>query len=271
MKRAICLFAVLFLFTTTQSLKAQNLLEDGFESGNRSSPIGGAWRISPDTTTVSPENPRTGLYSLRFQFDSNPTGDAMAEQRADLLQTNELWGRMYLYIPTNYYHRNVSPSNNKFWAVYASPYTSPGFQMNLSLSAGLGGNSNLQVHRYDNGKEMSVLSPYSNFITSADRGKWIEVMIRVKVPTNNTSNDGIIQVWKNGTSVANYKQLDMYGSNGRNYIDQMYLLGWSNSGFDATTIMYIDDVVISNTPIDITSITPVLIGIKAPNNLRITN
>lgn len=251
MKNIVCLLFLLFLCWPVQSAKAELFLEDGFESGDRSSPDGlGSWRITDGAVTVSSERPRTGTYSLRMEFIGNPTGDAMAEQRANVPQTNEFWGRVFLYIPVNYFHRSVSPSNNKFWAVYAQPYTSPGFQMNLSLEAGTGGSSNLSIHRYHNGKEVSVLSPYQNFISLSDRGKWIEVVLRVKVPNNLTSNDGIIQVWKNGVKVADYVELNIFGSSGRNYIDGTYLLGWSNSGFAENTVMYIDDVLIGSEKIN---------------------
>ncbi len=267
MKKVICFFAVLFLCITTQTINAQTLLQDGFESGDRSASTGGGYwgDYTPSTTTISTEMAHSGSHSLRFQFNGNSdqTADAWAEQRAVLPQINEFWGRMYVYIPTNYSHRNVSPNNNKFWAIYANPYTSPGFQINLSLSAASGGNSNLDIHRYHNGSEKPAMTVFNNFIATVDRGKWMEVMVRVKVPTSSTANDGIVQVWKNGVQVVSYTNLDMYGSAGRNYINEMYLLGWSNSGFDQTTVMYIDDVVISNS-----SLTPVS-TFAPPGNLKI--
>ena len=263
MKSIICSLAILFLCITAQTINAQTILQDGFESGNWS---GASWTVTtPSTATVTTERAHTGTHSARFQFNGNTdtTADSWAELRARLIQTNEFWGRMYVYVPSNYYHRNVSPNNNKFWAIYANPYTTPGFQMNLSLSAGSGGNSNLQIHRYNNGSEKPAMTVYNNFIAATDRGQWMEVMTRVKVPTSSTANDGIVQVWKNGTKIVDYTNLDMYGGTGKNYINEMYLLGWSNSGFDVTTVLFIDDVVISNSSLTTTpTLTP-------PTNLKV--
>ena len=36
--------------------------------------------------------------------------------------------------------------------------------------------------------------------------------------------------------------LDLFNSAGMNYLNQGYLLGWANSGFDKDTHIFIDDV-----------------------------
>lgn len=256
--RSIILVTMLFFITSIPAI-SETYLSDGFESGDLSSPTtngSSSWGATNNHATdyvgVSTDMAHTGTRSLKFTFagNANESDDAWAEQRLYSLPASaEIWARMWIYIPTNYYHRNVDPNNNKFWAIYASPYETPGFQINLSTVATTGGFSRLVLHTYHNGVEQSQLFPYLGFITSADFGKWMEVIVRVKVPANSTSADGVIQVWKNGTQIANYTSLNIYGSNGRNYINQMYLLGWSNSGFTDTTDFYIDDVLVSGSEI----------------------
>lgn len=248
-------FYLLFMLIFNIQCWAATILQDGFESGDLSSPVGtGSWGASNagtnDSVSVSSLEPHVGMYSLRFLFYGDYPSDAWAEQRADFgSQYSEIWGRLYVYIPENYLHAATSPNNNKFWAVYASPYTSPGFQINLSTARISDTQSALVLHIYDDGIEQTPLSPDNDFINSGDFGTWLEIIVHVKVPANTSSSDGIIEVWKNGAKVADYDNLDIYGSAGRNYIDEMYLLGWSNSGFVDTTIFYIDDVLISDTQI----------------------
>ena len=278
MKPIIIVLSVLILCLSSKNVNAANFLTDGFESGNLTSPVvsgssgwGGTSAGSGDNVSVSNERAHSGSNSLRFSFGGNAstTDDAWAEQRADVTQTNEFWGRMYVYIPSNYYHRSVSPNNNKFWAIYAKPYETPGFQVNLSTYAWTSGGSGLALHTINNGAEQTAIDAYPNFITSSDFGTWMEIIVRVKVSTGPSSADGIIQVWKNGTRIANYTSLNIYGNNGRNYINQIYLLGWSNSGFNQTTTMYVDDVTLGSDVITAASATP--IAAPAPAGLNVTN
>lgn len=251
MKR-IFVFLTILLFCSVAG--ASDLLTDSFESGGLSNPggSGGSWGATQydegnDYVEVSSDTAHTGSYSLKFFFEGGGSSDdAWAEQRINLPQKSEVWGRLYILIPSNYAHRNVSPSNNKFWAIYADPYNNPGFQINLSTDY-YGGYSELDLHTYDDGGENSVLVPETGFITSDDLGNWLEIIVHVKVPTNTSSNDGVIEVWKDGVQLADYDSLDIFGSSSRNYIDEMYLLGWANSGFAQNTTFYIDDITISDT------------------------
>ncbi len=86
-------------------------------------------------------------------------------------------------------------------------------------------------------------------LTQAERGTWHHFVAHVRVPASATSNDGVIQLWKDGALIADYQTFDMYGGDGENYMDEAYLLGWANSGFAETTVFYIDNVVIADTPI----------------------
>ncbi|MFY3773156.1 heparin lyase I family protein [Marinobacter salsuginis] len=242
-------FSVLLLSSTIAYAEPQ--FHDTFETGDLSHSENGVYYGGSTGASVSAVNKLNGSYSLRFLFRAKPLGeDSFAEQRMIYPQTNELWLKFDLYIPSNYYHRNDSPSNNKFLAIYKKDYRYPGFQVNWSLTANGQGGSNIALHRYRNGGEQRILDPEigRNFLTSSDRGKWINIIARVKAPSSATASDGIMQMWKNGDLVTNETSLDNYGGTNENYMDELYLLGWSNSGFTEETIFYLDNLSIDNEP-----------------------
>lgn len=81
-----------------------------------------------------------------------------------------------------------------------------------------------------------------------DNGKWIEIIIHLKV--SGPSNDnGIIHIWKNGEEFWHVTDLPNYSKLGFNYFQYGYLLGYSNSGYTEETTFYIDDVVLSESEI----------------------
>lgn len=243
------IFSVLILSSTIANAEPQ--FHDTFETGDLSHSANGVSYGGSTSASVSAAAKLNGSYSLSFLFKAKPLGeDSFAEQRMSYPQTDELWVKFDLYIPPNYYHRTDSPSNNKFLAVYKKDYRYPGFQVNWSLTANGQGGSNIALHRYRSGGEQRILNPEigRNFLTSGDRGKWINIIARVKAPSSATAADGIMQMWKNGDLVTNEASLDNYGGENENYMDELYLLGWSNSGFTEDTIFYLDNLSIDNEP-----------------------
>ena len=230
---------------------AANLFQDGFETGNLSHSENNIHWGDSANTSVSSTIKATGAYSLAFPFNGGSLGsDAWAEQRIELNQPyTELWVKYDLYIPSNYNHRVDSPSNNKFFALYRNPYTTPGFQVNLSTEPNGTGGSDLEIHYYKSGSEQSPLSVTSNIITSSDYGKWMNLIMHFKAPTGSSSNDGVVELWENGTLSFSRKDMASWGGSGQNYFDAAYILGWSNSGFSQTTTLYVDNVVLSTTPL----------------------
>ena len=267
------IYGVLTLLSLSSQLaSAEALFTDGFESNDLSHSEGGVSYGASESASVSDALPRTGNYSLRFRYSAAASGqDSFSEQRVGYSNTSELWIKYDLFIPANYNHRNdTGPDNNKFLAIYRNPYRTPGFQVNWSLSPNGSGGSNINLHRYRNGEEQSTISPAggigNDFITSADHGNWIQIIARVKVPSSSSANDGIMQMWKgtwNGsawshTQVTNETTLDCYGGDNENYMSELYLLGWSNSGYTEETIFYIDNVEINDAPFYIPKSPPVV-------------
>ncbi|WP_444997408.1 heparin lyase I family protein [Aliikangiella sp. IMCC44359] len=247
----LSLCSIIFFSTIVWS---DNLFYDGFESGDLSHTENGVSYAGSTYTSVSMEKPQSGSYSLRFSFVGRADGeDAFAEQRMKYSQTGELWIQYDLYIPDNYSHRTQNgAANNKFLAVYKSDYRYPGFNINWSLSPNGNGGSNLSLHRFRNGSEQPSISPSGglgeNFLSAADRGNWVSIIARIKAPSNESAYDGVMQMWKNGNLVCDETELNNYGGTDENYMDELYLLGWSNSGYDEDTVFYIDNIKINNKP-----------------------
>jgi hypothetical protein len=230
---------------------ATYIFQDGFETGNLSHTENGMSWFGSVATAVSTAQKLTGNYSLAFNYAGVAAGqDSWAEQRIDLgAQHTELWIQYDLFIPSNYDHRNESPGNNKFIAIYRDPYQTPGFQVNLSTEPNGSGGSHMYIHYYRNGTELSPIFAKSDFITSADEGQWMNLIMRFKVPTSSSSNDGVIEVWKNGTPSFSVTNMSSFGGSGQNYMDEAYILGWSSAGFSQTTVFYVDNFIISATPL----------------------
>jgi hypothetical protein len=251
-----CLGATCVAASLLAALPASSavLFQDSFESNARSLTSNGiSWGDSTDNVRVSSARALTGNYALEFPFAGVPMGsDSFEEQRINFGKAyNEIWVKYDLYVPSNYYHRSDGASNNKFFAIFNNDYR-PGYQVNFSLAPISGGGSKVEVHYYRNGTEQGVTGGATVF-SAADLGKWHRIVMHFKVPTSLTSSDGVQELWKNGQQIYSTKTQASNGTSGLNYIDEAYILGWANSGFNERTVMYVDDVVVSDTPIPLTN------------------
>ena len=250
--------------------------EDGFESGDlKSNHDGFRWAGGQggaggdEMPIVTGALARPGAKSLRFRFVGGPTSDdAWSEQRFRLgRKLSEVYISFSLYIPgpgdahlgtASYRHRDdpAGPINNKVFRLWDVDYNRSDVQFGFSTRLMPGGLSRLTrewLVRGSDGRlqENSTGNAYPEWITDQDRGHWIQVQIRGRLSRGPNADDGLIQVWKNGRLVVDQQGMhfwsDWAGAN--NYFLNGYLLGWANSGFDETTHLYVDDVVISATPI----------------------
>lgn len=230
---------------------AATIFADNFDSGAvaPAAANGAAWQAPTSTVAVTSANPLSGCCSLAFTYAGSALGgQGMAQATLYFPQRQAYWFQYQLFIPSNYYHRvNSGASNNKFLAAYAVPY-GVGYQVNLSNDPNGSGGSNLTLHYFNDEHEQTPIPLYNNFISTGDLGKWMAVTVQVAAPTGEGTNDGIVKVWKNGTQIANITNLGAYGGS-NNYINEVYYLGWANAGFTNTTVMYIDNVVVADTPL----------------------
>lgn len=259
------------LACVTPVASAEVIFSDGFESGDLSHQENGVhWGGNRDTA-VSTTRAMEGSYALEFTFEGGPDGDdAFSEQRFGLgTGHDELWVAYDLYVPQNYHHRTQSSSaNNKgFLYLWSGDYgnpSGPGMGPNFWPDQSGNGESSATLFAWGSGSSEIGRSGrhYNRFsrnvIRSEDRGTWIKVVARYKYASS-SNDDGVAQIWiRDGSgsmeNVLNIRDGAWYVP-GQPGFDQGYLLGWANSGFDETTRFYIDNFVVSTTPL-ISSVRP---------------
>lgn len=273
--------ALLTLIFVSNTVNAGEIYSTGFESGNRQNSNGFTWG-SGKRTDVSSEKSKTGNYSLKFRFpavgsEGNKYSDA--EQRFKLGgHYPELWIKYDLYIPQNYYHRNSggpTTYNNKFlmlWAGSYQPDNREGPLIGAHYWPRSDGSSNVNAFASAtvngkivfNGKHWNCSAcgsgdgADSNGITKDDLGHWMTIVLHVKYASK-SNNDGVYELWKTNWRGETNKLFNIHdgpwyatmpnSTQAARGFDQGYLLGWANSGFVNETVLYIDNITFSTTPL----------------------
>ena len=237
------------------------MFTDSFETGDRSHTSDGfIWSSNSANATISTEHAHTGRYSLKCSYAGKPSGlDGSCEQRFKLGGPHtELWVRWYLRIPDNYTHRADSPSNNKLLVTWSKDYKDMGNRQSIyywAASDGTGSSTMTYLPTLGShlGRGPTIVS------VPADRGKWFEYTMHWQLASGSGTKDGVLQLWLgkgdaerqlifDDHKVSNWGP-DFGNDPAYNFLDQGYLMGWANSGYEADTAFYIDDVTFSSTPI----------------------
>lgn len=253
---------------------ADVFFKDGFETGGFSHSENGVSWNSPEKVTVVSDRASEGSRAAKFHFigSSDLAADAWAELRFALPSNrSEIWIKYDMYIPSNYYHREASgASNNKglimLWGGdYGSMTTQSAISFWPSFSSARPGQSMMCADVKTNGGESTHYCQQSNLpdkgVTAAtetiainpntDGGKWHTFIIHYKLSDVNTSN-GVLQLWKDGTKIWDTNNVSNHAaSTGNNYFNNGYILGWSNSGFNVDTDIYLDNVFFADTAADL--------------------
>lgn len=154
-------------------------------------------------------------------------------------------------------------ANNKLLAIWCNGYSGAGTSPTVvweMLPDNLGG-STLYYHYAVDGGGTGQSGPASTsgevpFIDIADRGKWINFIVHLKMATTPTGTDGVIEGWKRVDGAGSYTKLwtqtDAFigarvgGGNFR----AGYVHGWANSGFKDLTQIYDSRVTLASATID---------------------
>ena len=188
---------------------APPLFADGFESGDLSHTENGV-EWCCNSVRVSDERARSGRYSLRFAFGPDAPGeDSWAEQRVAL-------GRPMTEV----------------WVSYAL-YVPPNY-----------------AHRSDSPSNNKFFALYHgpDFMSGSAPG-WKQITMHIAAESGPEGRDGVIQLWRDGESIIDIRDARNWGGAGTNFFDEAYILGWANSGFTENTVLFVDDVRISETPL----------------------
>lgn len=159
---------------------------------------------------------------------------------------SELWLEYDIHYPSNYVHRNQSSgsTNNKAIRIWGDSYTR-GNKVGASTfydSTGRLGNSKMRGERAINaGGSMSASTPTESpdAAIAPALNEWVQYRWHFKYRSDASTNDGVIQLWVNGTLVLDWTDLQQYYDATVPYWNNGYLMGWSNSGFLAQTDIHI--------------------------------
>lgn len=272
------------LLTASSSLFANLLFEDDFSSGDMSKYNASfRWGIGntptkgqsasqivkvagPSGATVSAVKFEYAALSSaasesqkywaeeRFHLTASAT-EVRSQNGASSVAYPEVWLSYWLYVPSNYAHGPVNPSNNKgFVTLWKNEYMGQvgsaidwwrtgSNQSRIGAWVGEDGNGanhgNKDTptfiradHRIGDGGALSILP--------SEHGKWVHVAVGMKISPNSTARSGFISVYKNGEKVISWEGLNNWNTNpALQGYDRGYLLGWANSGYSTQTTFYL--------------------------------
>ncbi len=280
-KTKFLLLCIVTINLISVSSHAQVLITDSFESKDMSATNsdGFSWTSSVRTSIVT-QHPTDGNvvvfngspiynivndsrdwtafdgdYSLRFRYAA---GEPFTEQRFDLgVAYSEIWIRYWLRIPVNFSYGPGTPArNNKFFSLWMDGYEGFGEGSTIwlgmepsSLGATLG-------FTYTHGNKTGSVGfrQHKPFISTADHGKWLSVVIHVKAETSEDANDGILQTYLRWQGEASYilfhEDLNLplrIPTGGPSGFKAGYILGWANAPYEADTEWLLDSFTVSET------------------------
>jgi hypothetical protein len=296
-------FFCIALTPHTNSACAEQFFADDFESGTignviNSTPTigesGSTWgkpqTMGSDSVSISDSIAHSGSKSLRFHYSGVSDGsDNWVEQRFHFAaQHKHVFMRFYIYFPdgnetwgeNKYYHRDSSGTdNNKFWRMWALDYKAGSVHTGYMFYPLDGGVSKIKEKHYSEGTESEYSTHDAGWYINDDAlGRWICFEFETKLNTPGEL-DGITRMWVDNILIhektdCNYSSL---GETSTNFIQNGYLMGWSNSGFTTDTNIYIDDIVFSDSHIGPTASAdePAVPDngevAQAPKNLRVVD
>jgi hypothetical protein len=257
----ILIVMTLAIINTQNNVYADVFFQDGFESGNLNHNANGArWSVSnsgsSDYVQVSSERVRSGNYALKFHYArGGDSDDAWAEQRFALGgNKTDIFIRFYIFFPSNFRIRNVSPSNNKAIVVWGDDYSSKGAQgqefsanyfMPKAHKVWQGGAWDVSCNgAFGDVQSVDGMGAWST--SNLPLGEWVCFEYHFKADSG--AGDGAMEFWVNGDKKYGATGIDWLSAPcSPRYFNTGYLLGWANSGYDEDTDIFIDDVVFSST------------------------
>jgi hypothetical protein len=309
MKTKAKLFSICFGMCSALSLNAHSatIFEDSFETGDMSATNaeGFSWGGNNKTSVVTqtadtpwctisgptavynggqicngPKVPagggdyiaKDGNFSLRFMY---PAGQEWTEQRFDLgTPRTEVWIGFWLRVPTNFTYGAGSRRNNKFFAIWMDAYEGKGDGSTVWLGMEPYNNTGATLgFTYSNGQNTGSegYKQHTPFITTADRGRWMQIIWHVKAESSDGANDGIVQTFRRWSNESSFTKLHetlnaplRVPDAGPYGFKTGYILGWANAPYAENTEWLMDSFTISDSPLLFVQAAP-----KAPSALAV--
>ncbi len=218
------------------------------------------YNIHPSTMpdgSIRDWHAKNGTYSLRFRYAA---GRFWTEQRFNLGKPRrELWIRYWLRVPMNFTYgpavRN-GVRNNKFFSIWMDGYDNKGDGSTVWLGMEPYNNTGATLgFGYSQGKlkPSGGYKQHTPIITTADQGRWMQIILHLKVESSEGADDGIIQTYRRWAGESNFTKLhEMLNAplrvpdSGPDGFVRGYILGWANAPYQNDTEWLLDDFVISD-------------------------
>lgn len=182
---------------------------------------------------------------------------------------DEVWVEYWMMLPTNYFHRDsTGTDNNKFFQVWSGPRSSQNvaavFETQKSIDGQAGESKvHLVITNQDPDDVATWDFPDDPHFTLSEQGVWIRLRWHLKVGTAQDiqadAYDGVAEVWEDSTQIFGpgpYERkngefedgVNLYALNDvDNFFDQLRILGACNSGYDNDTDFLFDDFKVYDT------------------------
>lgn len=232
------------------------IFHDSFESGDLSKQGEAGFKWTHDNRTAvitasnrdgQPPEAATGEHALRFRYVA---GQAMSEQRFELGEAYpEIWMRFALRVPTNYAHPE-SGKNQKLFRIWMDDYTPVFSKAGMEFrAAGDDGDSYFYMKAGHNFRDRDR-APFID--VPGDRGRWMQLVIHLKVNSAPGAEDSVFQVWRRWAGEGNFTKthdkrdfnIDVPEDGSRGFTHG-YLMGWANSAYPEDTEWLLDDFTLS--------------------------
>lgn len=192
----------------------------------------------------------SGTHALRFAYPAGQNG--WAEQRFSLgAAYPELWIGYWLRVPSSWTHGTGVDSNNKFFAIWMDEYEKQG-PTGVIQTRNRNGSSKISPYVRTRANRHLGEDPGMTFIdVPADRGRWMQVVIHVKMASEQSAADGIFELYrrwegeKTFESIFAYENWDNYHVGGNRGFAHGYLLGWFNAVQPDASDWLLDDFIVS--------------------------
>lgn len=241
------------------SVVAKPIMTDDFSTGDLSKSVNGfKWSGSDSPNDLSKSTYVDEIVTRHVELSNGlhflyEAGSRWAEKRFDLGKPHpELWVRYWIKVPDNFEQSSDSPNNNKFFALWMDDYSAKGdgptvFWNYWKDDAG----SSLTVSYAEGQKQVSGpnLQKTAFISTPDDRGRWMEVVLRVKAASSRSAKDGIIEThrrWEDETSftkIHEVRDADIaVPPNGPKGWQRGYVMGYANAPYAEDTVWILDEI-----------------------------